>query len=434
MPVDPLAFANVFLNSSIFLSAGIVCAFLMMDTFFERRHPIVLFLAYFIAKMQVVALFDALAFFGISGQELQAFGDILIALFGVGAYLVNYYTWDAGVAKLGLISIATDLLAGLSMVLAVTFFSWAFGLDGFQYVGYIDPLTFLQPMLTVAVFVVGMQLLKPVFRAIAQHDFRHEWAFAILIFANILFGATSRITIGRDETLWFFSGPIALAVCVLPVLILFMLSEWRRVRRQREYLTRTREIMVACDEELRSQSLFLEDSRAMLDGLRKRIEWVGSGSDRDDLRGHLDDLLQACDRLRYGTYSDNPALDVVLVDYEQRFNEMGLRAKYRISPLDSEGERVALAAQALLDWAYRVCARSANASSMRNREALAAPTVGFRAFRRVNQLFLEAKVSLGGGRVPYMRVSDRLPMAGVVRRWRDDDTLGIRLLLEEVGA
>ena len=71
---------------------------------------------------------------------------------------------------------------------------------------------------------------------------------------------------------------------------------------------------------------------------------------------------------------------------------------------------------------------------MRNREALAAPTVGFRAFRRVNQLFLEAKVSLGGGRVPYMRVSDRLPMAGVVRRWRDDDTLGIRLLLEEVGA
>ena len=56
MPVDPLAFANVFLNSSIFLSAGIVCAFLMMDTFFERRHPIVLFLAYFIAKMQVVEI------------------------------------------------------------------------------------------------------------------------------------------------------------------------------------------------------------------------------------------------------------------------------------------------------------------------------------------------------------------------------------------
>ncbi|MDO4533030.1 MAG: hypothetical protein Q4C36_04840 [Coriobacteriia bacterium] len=429
-----MAFANVFFNSLIILFAGIACAFLVMNTLFERRHSLVLFFAYFITKMQVVALFDVLAFFGMSGQELQTFSEILIALFGVGSLPVNYYTWDASVVKLGLISIAADFFVGLSMAFSAQFLSWAFGVDVFQYVGYIDLLTFLQPMLSAAAFIAIMQLSKPVFRAIAQHDFRYERAFAIPILASILIGATSRITIGRDEMLWLFAAPLALSACVLPVLLLFMFSEWRRVRRQREYLMRTREIMVACDEELRSQSLFLENSRTMLDGLRKRIEWVGSSSSRGDLQDHLDSLLQACDRLRYGTYSDNPALDVVLMDYERRFSEMGLRAKYRVSPLDSEGERVALAAQALLDWAYRVCARSASASSTRSRELPAAPTVGFRAFRRVNQVFLEAKVSLGGGRVPYMRVSDRLPMAGVVRRWRDGDTLGIRLLLEEVDA
>ena len=435
MPVDSLAFANVLFNSLIFLSSGIVCAFLMMDTFFDRRHAPVLFFAYFLLKMLVVALFDALSFFGISGQDLQTFGEVLIALFGAGAYLMVYYTWDAGVAKLGLISIATDLLAGLAMVLVVSFFSWACDVDAFQYIGYIDFLTFAQPVLIVATFLVLMQLLKPVFRAIAQHDFKHEWAFTVLIFSNILFGATSRITVGRDEALWFFAGPLALAVCVLPVLILFMSSEWRRVRRQREYLARSKAIMAACDAELRSQSFFLENSRAMLDGLRKRIEQVEVGGARDDLRVHLHALLSTCDRLRFGTYSDIPALDVVLLDYEKRFEGLGLRAKYRIAPLDSDGERVALAAQALLDWAYRVCVRSARIADKRNRTFEVAPTVDFRVFRRVNQLFFEARVSVGGGRVPYMRASDKLPMVGtVVRKWSESGTLGMRLLLEEGGA
>ena len=435
MPVDSLAFANVLFNSLIFLSAGIACAFLMMDALFERRHSPVLFFAYFFVKMLVVALFDALSFFGINGQELQAFGEILIALFGVVAYLVLYYTWDSGIVKLGLISIAADLLTGLAMVLSVSIFSLVDGVGALQYVGYINTLTFVRPVLIVATFVVLVQFLNPVFRAIVQHDFRHEWVFAVLIFVNILFGATSRITIGCDETLWLFAGPLALSAFVLPVLLVFMLSEWRRVRRQREYLSNSRAIMAACDAELHSQSLFLEKSRAMLDGLHMRIEQVESGGVRDDLRGHLDALLSTCDRLRFGTYSDIPALDVVLLDYEKRFDELGLRVKYRISPLDSDGERVALAAQALLDWAYRVCVRSAHASSMRNRTVAAAPTVDFRAFRRVNQLFLEARVSLGDGRVPYMRASDRLPLVGtVVRKWSEDGTLGIRLLLEEVGA
>jgi hypothetical protein len=222
-----------------------------------------------------------------------------------------------------------------------------------------------------------------------------------------------------------------MSLLLLPALAVFVAFEWQRVRKEHAYLARSKAIMAQCDEALRSQSSFLTGSRAMLDGLRARITHVQSEGQREDLQRHLDELLAVCNRLRFGTYSDNPALDVVLLSYEQRFTEAGVRVDYQISPLNCNGEHVALNAQALLEWALQGYLRSDDAKNRMPRQDGLGPQLKFRAFRRANQLLFEVLLSTGNGYMPYVRSSDRLPVSGtVVSEWRKDGMLGARLLVE----
>ena len=434
--VDPLAFANVFLNSMLLLLGGIACAYLTMSAFFRPRHSLVVFWVYFLLKMSVVALYDTLAFFGMVGPEALDFGEVLIALFGIFVYIVVYYTWDSSFVKIGLISVAADLLSGLAMALVFVVLALLRGGDlQFDYVGYIDIYSFIRPIGMVSLFWVLLQVAKPIGRELVEREYKHERVFLVLIFVGIVLAATARMTLAQGDDMRLFFGPLALSLFLIPAIAWYVAYEWRRVRRERAYLARSKAIMAQCDEALRNQSSFLAGSRTTLDGLRERITQVEAIGTREDLQHHLDELLLLCDQLRFGTYSDNPALDVVLLGYEHRFNEAGLETHYRISPLDCGGERVALAAQALLDWAFKAYERSAATVKWDKRAVGTASTVGFRAFRRANQLFLEVKLSIGEGRVPHMRTSDRLPTAGaVVNEWREGNTLGLRLLVEDVAA
>ena len=434
MPVEPLAFASVFLNSFLLLSGGIACAYLTMSAFCRPRHSLVVFWLYFILKMTVVAFVDALGFFGIGAQNVLYGGEVLIALFGLFAYAVIYYCWDESFVKVGILSISADLLTGLAMALSFSFTALLRGdMSEPGYIGYLDIFSFIRPVVMVLLFYLLLQLVKPIGRALVERKLTHERIFFVLIAAIVMTSCTSRLVIGQGDEMRSFFGPLLMSMLLIPVLALLVIYEWRRVRKRRAYLASSKALMAQCDETLRNQALFLASSRATLDGLRDRIAYAGENNARGDSQRHLDALLSLCDQLRFGTYSDNPALDVVLLGYEQRFAEAGLQVNYRISPLDCNSEQVALAAQGLLEWAYQAYRRSRSRGiAWRGKPTTDAPsTLGFRAFRRANQLFFEVRLSLGSGRIPYMRISDRLPTAGtVVNELREGNRLGIRLLVE----
>ena len=434
MPVDLLAFASVFTNSLLTMLASVMCGYLTFKAFLRPRHSLALFFGFFLLKMVTISLFDMLGFLGIASGDVSALGEALIALFGLCVYIVLYYSWDTSFEKVALFGIMADLLTGIALAISFSICSWAStGQVTFGYVGYFEPTSFVRPVLVVAVFWVLLQVIKPIGRVFAEHDFKHRFPLLALVLVNVVVSVTSRLTAPADS-LGLLYGPLFLTFFLVPVLALFVVFEWRRVRARRNYLEQSKAIMAACDEALRSQSAFLAQSRAELDGLSARIERVEAQESRGDLQQHLDSLLSVCDHLRFGTYSDNPALDVVLLSYERRFAEVGLPVKYHISPLGDGREQVALAAQSLLDWALQACIRGI-VGFAREEGAGSSPGMYFRAFRHADRLFLEAKVFAGGKRIPHMRQSDRVPIMGnLVDERREGNTLAIRMLVGEKAA
>lgn len=434
MPVDPLAFASVFANSSLTLFAGALCGYLTFEKFIRPRHSLALFLGFFLLKMLTVSLFDTLGFFGLASGDVSTLGEVLIALFGLCVYIVLYYTWDSSFEKVAVFGVAADLLAGVALAASFACCSWvSSGQIAFGYIGYLGPISFMRPALIIVVFLALLQVVKPIGRVFVERDFKHRTVIFVIILVNVVISASSRLMAPSDAEGILF-GPLFLPCLLLPGMLLFIVFEWRRVRARRNYLEHSKAVMTACDEALRSQSAFLAQSHAELDGLSTRIERMEAQGTQGNLRQHLDRLLSLCDSLRFGTYSDNPALDVVLLSYERRFEEIGVRVDYRISPLGDEGERVALAAQALLDWALQAYIRSSGGFVRRGGNE-SSPEMGFRAFRRANRQFLEAKLSFDGGRIPYMRRSDYLPAAGILLdEQREGDTLAIRMLVGEEAA
>ena len=155
-----------FLNSMCLLSASIVCAYLSMNTFFAKRHSLHLFFAYFVLKMFAVAAVDTMRWFSLGDATANLVGEIVIATFGVLVITVTYYTWDGSLAKVGLMGMFTDFIAGFAMVGAV-FISNAICGRGpvLEYAGYLQPATMVAGCLMVAFSLLLLQIMKPLGRS-----------------------------------------------------------------------------------------------------------------------------------------------------------------------------------------------------------------------------------------------------------------------------
>ena len=429
MPIEFFDYASVFLNSMCLLVGGIACAYLSMSTFFVRRHSLYLFFGYFLLKMFTVAATDTVRWFHSDAVMLIAVGEVLVAFFGVTVIAVTYYTWDGSLAKVGLMGILTDFIASFALMGAVAFSNTVFGTGPvLEYVGYLHPAAAISGCLMVVFFIPLLQIAKPLGRSIVNYSFKHEGPVLFFVFGNIVFSAVTRLSGFRDGLLSDFTSPFLVMCFCVPLLVAYLMLRAREARRRRLYLARSRSLMSACNDAIRSQSEFLERSRDTLDSLALRIERIENDVVRDDFRRYLDGLQSICDSLRFGTYSDNPVLDTVLIRYEDRFKSAGVKVSYRISPLATSGQQVAIAAQELLDWAVRLMSSAANVDG--------AYEVQFRAFRRANQLFLELGVPQGHPAVTRRRWRARRLLSGatVVRAQREKDMFSVCLMLEEAVA
>ena len=426
MSIGLLDYASVFLNSMCLLAGGIACAYISMNTFFAKRHAPYLFFAYFVLKMFSVAAVDTMRWFSLGDATANLIGEIVIAVFGVLVIAVTYYTWDGSLAKVGLMGMLTDFVAGFAMVGAVFVSNTAFGREPIlEYAGYLHPATVVSGCLMVAFFLLLLQVVKPLGRSLVKYSFKHEGLVLCFIFVNIVVSAVSRVSGFQDDTLADFTGPFMMMLFCVPLVIGFVALRLHEERKRQLYLARCRYLMSACDDAVRNQSLFLERSRDVLDGLAARIDRVENDAERKDLRRYLDGLQSICDSLRFGTYSDNPVLDTVLMRYEEKFKAMGAHITFRVSPLSTTGEQVAIAAQELLEWAARLVSSADDVHE-----------VQFRAFRRANRVFLELSTPREHPSVSYQSWRARRLLSGatLVSAKNENGMATIRLMLEEVGS
>ncbi|MDO4401217.1 MAG: hypothetical protein Q4D27_09775 [Coriobacteriia bacterium] len=421
MPVDPLAFASVFLNSFCALCGGIACAFLCMKSLFKQRHSLAIFFGFFFVKMSAQSVFDAMRWFGLGGDWPDTLGHALVLVLAGIIIFINWYVWESSLLKVGVAGVFADALSAFPMVFSLALVNLLRGEGPFvTYIGPFGPWSLVRPLLMVGAFWILLRLVLPLLRRFVNHDFKYERLWLILFCLFMAFDMSTQLPNVDDSLNVVYSPSYFSAILMLPIgLLVYVLAKRRMARKRGERLARTRALMAACDDALRDQSAFLESSRKTLDEVANRIDELQADGVRDDLARYLNGMRATCDRLRFGTYSDNPALDVVLVNYEERFREAGVTVNYRISPLACAGEQPALSAQALLEWALHMHAGE--------------EPVGLRAFRRANQVLFEIRVPARRARkLSTLLARYRLLAPGAtVRAAADGKGLVARALLED---
>ncbi|MDO4401047.1 MAG: hypothetical protein Q4D27_08895 [Coriobacteriia bacterium] len=422
MAIDPLAFASVLLNSFCMLCGGIACAYLCMHAVFEKRHALYLFFGYFVMKMLLISACDAMRWFGVGGDWPDTTGQLIISVVNVLVYFLNWYTWKTSLLKAGIAGIFADIISVFPMVFAMAIVNIALGAGpSVSYIGTFGIWSLARPLLMVGIFWVLLQFAMPLLKRFVLASFKHErfWLFLFSLYLAYVF--STQIPNVDSSFNAVYSPTYLLILLVLPAVLAYVLVQRHTERKRGERLAHARALMAECDDALRAQSAFLDGSRRTLDELARRIECLQEGGARGDLACYLGDLRAACDRLRFGTYSDNPALDVVLVSYEERFRAAGVAVRYRISPLSCAGEGSALSAQALLEWALQAHEGES--------------PVDLRAFRRANQVLIEARVPVARQvGLPARLMGWRASVPGaVVHVDAGDGTLVARMLLEDGG-
>ena len=421
MPVDPLAFASVFLNSFCTLCGGITCAFLCMRALFEQRHSLVLFFGFFFVKMSLLATFDAMRWFELGGDWPDTLGQALIMVLAGIIIFINWYVWDSSLLKVGVAGVFADALSAFPMVFSLALVNMLRGEGAFvTYIGPFSLWSLVRPLLMVGAFWVLLRLVLPLLKRFVNHDFKYERLWLLLFCLFMAFDMSTQLPNVDDSLNVVYSPSYFSVIIMLPLgLGVYVFVRQRMARKRGERLARTRALMAVCDDALCNQSAFLEASRKTLDEVANRIDDLKAGGVRDDLARYLDEMRVTCDRLRFGTFSDNPALDVVLVNYEERFRAAGVLVSYRISPLACAGEQPALSAQALLEWALQMHAGK--------------EPVGLRAFRRANQVLFEVRVpARRAWKLSSLLAGYRLLAPGAtVRASADRKELVARVLLED---
>lgn len=441
MTVDPLAFASVFLNSFCLLCGGIACAFICMETVFERKHAPYLFFAFFAAKMGLIAVSDAMTWFDVRTEWLPTIGSAS-AVANAFAFFITYYCWKASLFKIGFAGFFADMVSALCMApTLVAVNSVTGGEPLLSYIGEFGLDSLARPIIMVALFWMALRIAGPILRRLMAHEFKDERPLLFIFCLYLAYVVSTQVSNIDEAYNAVLTPTYQLVFFVLPVAVLLVAARQHIARMRMQHLIRVRDLVAECDDALREQAAFLEQSRDVLDNMAARIERLEAGGARDDLARYLDRLREVCERLRFGTYSDNPALDVVLVAYEERFREQGLQVSYTVSPLANAGEQPALAAQALLEWALLACTarkprtRGGERATDAKGQAKSAPGVELRAFRRANRLLFEAKVggsSFGWAWVLRKRLESHVPAGcSIVALERADERLVARMLVEE---
>lgn len=465
--IDAAAFANVFANNLIIIFLGAFVAYAGFNYFLPlRRKHAYAFWAYFLFKCALWGFYDAAFFFGLTDGIIRSSWAVIVPVMSIVTYAILYITWDSALLKTGLIGIIVDSVGGFCAVVMIALSSLLFtGEVVTDYVDYISARTFIVAIGQVVLFVMLIRLFGPVGAFIRDYKFKHERPWTIVLMTLLVFvasGKTQGLGVGG-----IYSEAFSMLALAVLLLVPHILWRAREARRRHALLARTRTLTRIYDDSLRDQASFLADSRLLLDGLSARITSAEQDAGSLQLAEHLERLRATCNELRFGTYSENPALDVTLVSWKARFDSLGIPVDYRISPLAERGAQASFVVQALFEWVLREfgepeCGSEkdgqsetaamgrnpqpeeprpkrrflfANTPVKRRKRAGAARPVNIRlhVFRRANQLLVEMRVANWGKlSIPHEQVSERLPTSTCyINDYAEGTQKVIRAIVEE---
>ena len=341
---------SVFLNSLALMAVGACCAYIGLNACFCKRHSTAVFWAYMSTKAIVWSVHDALDLAGMLGGAASVPWDFAIAVFGVLTYIVLYFTWNTSFCKVGFAGVFVDAFSACSLMAAIYVSHILVGAPEVgDYRACLGPGTAIVAVGNLALFQAIVLIAKPVIRWFANYKIVHEKMWAIAFVVIIIF-----FTFPRMDYAALMANSVPISFALLIVLLVCLLAYVRQLMRaegkRKELLLRERQLAGEYDRALSEQLEYLDASAVALDAIAVDVAQTTRAIGHDGLASYAAQLDAVCARLRYGVYSDWPALDVVLTSFETAFEARGWKVDYRISPLGSASNQAALVAQSMLGW------------------------------------------------------------------------------------
>lgn len=428
---------SAFLNSVFFMLVGAVVVYVGMSYMFPKRRSARVFIAYMLLKGLLWSLYDASYVLGTIGELEQLFQVVGTPLLGVLSYVVLYYTWEGDFYKIGLGGFILDIITSVSMtpvfLLADKLFPPLAPLD---YRGGLGLATLFRCGGMAALNLLFLYIAKPLFRWFGSYEFVHKNVWQVVVIASIVLATLPRMTSDLQV-----ARPI-LVVFVLAGFLLvpfgaYMISRIRVERKRKALLENETRLVEEYVSSIRKQLPFLEESAAQLDVIAAKAAHLKRGVEDEGLKTRVRQLSDLCDRLRYGMYSDTPALDMVLTANAKEFEEAGMQVEYHVSPLGNDANRAALLSQAILSWTLDSCkatkrqgASSIGASQARDIDRGNKPWIEYKIIREGDQLaFILNAPSNRRRRFPKRLLAERAPsFDGAVQETDDGVRKIVRVL------
>ena len=224
----------------------------------------------------------------------------------------------------------------------------------YEYRGYLGLGGFIRCLGMSALYLVLLFLARPLFKWFSSYEFVHKNIWQTIAVVGIVAVSLPRMTTNTLATQPVLSA-IWLGVLLFIPFVVYFVSRVRVERKRKALL----ESEVALTEEyarfILEQIEYLERSAVQLDEVASDIAHVQEEIESAFLKKQVAELKDLCNQLRHGSFSDNPALDVVLATYEEEFAKEGLQIDYRVRPLGDAATQAALVAQAMLAWTLGSC-------------------------------------------------------------------------------
>ena len=344
---------SAFLNSFLFMVMGAIAVYVGLDMMFSKRHSASVFLVYMLVKGLLWSWYDASFVLGTLGKFEYAFQLLGTPLLGVVSYIVLYYTWKSDFYKIGgfLVDAIVSVVTTLVFLLADGPFPMV---APFDYRGYFGVGGLVRCAGMLALILVLLRFVRPLFKWFGSYEFVHKNIWQVVVIISI-----AAATLPRMTTTMQVARPVLIAiicgVLLLTPFVAYMASRMRVEQKRKALLEGEIALVEDYAHTIQGQLEYLEKSAVQIDEVAKEVARVQEGVESAYLNEQIDSLKNLCNHLKYGSYSDNPALDVVLTSYEEEFAKEDLQVDYRVQPLGDGAVRAALVSQGILAWALDSC-------------------------------------------------------------------------------
>lgn len=137
---------------------------------------------------------------------------------------------------------------------------------------------------------------------------------------------TSGVTVAYWKLIVFSAAPLL-------VIALLQLSLSRRARAQTLYIKSVEELMRSYRRKIHAQLDIAERDRKLFDGLSEELERLGERSGSDELLERIRLLEDQYERIKEGTYCENPVYDAFLCAQASRLERLGVCPHFSVALL-----------------------------------------------------------------------------------------------------